>query len=78
MVKSAHDVGIEVGAYDLIGWTRDPGRGWYAEGGAGACWASGWRDWLGGQVSAHALAIRSISCTFALNHIPTSDVPTSL
>jgi hypothetical protein len=55
MVATAHKAGIEVGAYDLIGWTRDPGRGWMATtptggNGAGACWASGWRDFLGGQV----------------------------
>ena len=43
--------GVEVGMYDLIGWTRDPGRGWSALNAAGqdtgnACFASGWGDWL--------------------------------
>ena len=43
---------VEVGGYDLIGWTRDPGRGWaaLAPGGADsgdACFASGWEAFLG-------------------------------
>jgi hypothetical protein len=44
-------LGIEVGAYDLIGWTRSPGRGWDALAQDGsdsgdACFASGWETYL--------------------------------
>jgi hypothetical protein len=44
-------LGVEVGGYDLIAWTRDPGRGWSALDGAGAdtgnaCFASGWFDFF--------------------------------
>jgi hypothetical protein len=49
-VEYAKARGIEVGAYDLIGWTRNPGEKWMAKSGlkdgAGACWASGWADFL--------------------------------
>jgi len=44
--------GVECGGYDLIGWTRDPGRGWAAlTPGTGAdsgnaCFASGWEAFL--------------------------------
>ena len=43
--------GVEVGGYDLIGWTRDPGRGWAALDAEGrdtgnACFASGWADFF--------------------------------
>lgn len=53
--------GVEVGAYDLIGWTRDPGRGWAALDAAGhdtgnACMSSGWGDWLQGQMLAFGAA----------------------
>ena len=42
---------VEVGAYDLIGWTRDPGRGWSALSPGGgdsgdACFVSPWADFL--------------------------------
>ncbi len=45
----------KVGAYDLIGWTRNPGEQWMARNadgsdGAGACWASAWADFLQQQV----------------------------
>lgn len=51
--------GVEVGMYDLIGWTRDPGRGWAALDAAGhdtgnACMSSGWGDWLGAQLLSFA------------------------
>ena len=44
-------LGVEVGGYDLIGWTRDPGRGWAALDASGhdtgnACFASGWEDFF--------------------------------
>jgi len=44
-------LGVEVGGYDLIGWTRDPGRGWAALDSGGhntgnACFASGWEDFF--------------------------------
>jgi hypothetical protein len=47
--------GVEVGGYDLIGWTRDPGRGWGALDAAGhdtgnACFGSGWEDFFQGSV----------------------------
>lgn len=43
--------GIEVGGYDLIGWTRDPGNGWSTLNPDGsdsgdACFASGWEEYL--------------------------------
>jgi hypothetical protein len=54
-VAFAKTKGIEVGGYDLIGWTRTVGNGWMATTpagtpGSGACWASHWRDFLGNQV----------------------------
>lgn len=47
--------GVEVGMYDLVGWTRDPGRGWSALNPSGgdegnACFASGWNEYLTQQV----------------------------
>lgn len=58
-VEKANALGIEVGAYDLIGWTRNPnGRVPGTEAiatdghsaGEGACWASRWSDFLLDQV----------------------------
>lgn len=52
-------MGIEVGAYDLIGWSRNPDNrvpgtdAIAADGhsaGEGACWASRWADFLADQV----------------------------
>ena len=52
--------GIEVGAYDLIGWSRNsngavPGSMALAPDGhtfaAGACWASEWQDYLTDHVN---------------------------
>ncbi len=42
---------IEVGAYDLIGWTRDLGRGWASllpdgTDSGNACFSSGWGEFL--------------------------------
>lgn len=53
--------GVEVGGYDLIGWTRDPGRGWAALDASGgdsgdACFASGWADFFTGAALAFANA----------------------
>jgi len=53
--------GVEVGGYDLIGWTRDPGRGWAALDGAGhdsgnACFASGWFEFFTGAALSFANA----------------------
>ena len=54
-VATAHAHGIEVGAYDLIGWTRNsnsavPGSMALApdghSAGSGACWASSYADYL--------------------------------
>ena len=59
-VAKAQSKGIEVGAYDLIGWSRNsnaavPGSMALAPDGhtlaAGACWASGWRDFLTDHVN---------------------------
>lgn len=60
-VAKAKSKGIEVGAYDLIGWSRNsngavPGSMALAPDGhtfsAGACWASSWRDFLTERVNA--------------------------
>ncbi len=53
--------GVEVGGYDLIGWTRDPGRGWAALNSDGkdtgdACFASGWYEYFMGAALAFANA----------------------
>eukprot|EP01116_Phalansterium_solitarium_P011869 TRINITY_DN276_c0_g1_i16.p1 TRINITY_DN276_c0_g1~~TRINITY_DN276_c0_g1_i16.p1 ORF type:complete len:615 (+),score=71.13 TRINITY_DN276_c0_g1_i16:571-2415(+) len=53
-IDYAHAAGIEVGAYDLIAWTRDAGHGeqWQAVDPSNgkptgdACFASGWNDFL--------------------------------
>ena len=45
-VAYAQSKGIEVGAYDLIAWTRKVKPDWMAVGGSGACFASGWYDFL--------------------------------
>lgn len=59
-VDKARAHGIEVGAYDLIGWSRNsngavPGSMALAPDGhtlaAGACWASDWRDYLTDHVN---------------------------
>lgn len=54
-------LGIEVGAYDLIGWSRDPGNGWSAltpdgSDSGNACFASGWEAYLGHAFFAFANA----------------------
>jgi hypothetical protein len=54
-------LGVAVGGYDLIGWTRDPGRGWAALDAAGgntgnACFGSGWEDYFQATVLAFAAA----------------------
>jgi hypothetical protein len=53
--------GVEVGGYDLIAWTRDPGRGWAALDASGGdsgngCFASGWADFFTGAALAFANA----------------------
>lgn len=50
-IAFCNNLGIEVGGYDLIGWTRDPGHGWEALNPDGtnsgdACFGSGWYDYL--------------------------------
>jgi hypothetical protein len=52
---------VEVGMYDLIGWTRDPGHGWAALDASGsdtgnACLASGWGAFLQQQLPAFGAA----------------------
>jgi len=50
-IAFCNNLNIEVGGYDLVGWTRDPGRGWEALNADGsnsgdACFGSGWYDFL--------------------------------
>lgn len=51
IIKFTVFLGIEVGGYDLIDWTR-PGvpEKWRADGFDGACFASGWVDYLSSRI----------------------------